>query len=434
MKLSQTTLTLIASLSLVACVHNDDDGGTALGGGSGGGAGGGGGGNGPLTGCAALDTLDLGPDGTAIVDLDANIVSSIVTDVFDRYAAITTPSEDRIHLLAQAGVSDARIRRAREVLRMHLSDEVGTAAGASKTDVADAISDSCGTLALFANEAEYDLADPAVATFDADFGDAYVPLFGDRIIVEGSPEYLQASPAYDQTFGATAVLVYRKGLTTERPAWADELELASANAKADGTFTSAGPEPYLTLDEAYLGVLMESHAGVWGHDPSGDGSAQDGTYAFGSRPAMAAGDASTLALLEDFFSAEHDFPAEVDPSFAGSFDMLFRMNVGYTHRSQYLTDVTLTGSNSVELLGSSDDNVLVGNAGNNNIRGRSGDDTIDGGDGLDSAIFLAPEAEFTITGNGDGSTAVQHNVVPGLGTDTLRNIEVIVFSDGNVNV
>ena len=434
MKFNVYAPVLIASLALVSCVNNDDNN-TGFGGNGGNNGGGGGGGtNGPLTGCAALETLDLGTSDLNIVDLDAANLSPIVTDVFDRYTAITTPSGERIHVLAQAGVSDAKIRRARAVLNMHLENVPGTSAGADKADVADSISGNCGTLAIFANESEYDLTDAAVGTFDADFGGAYVPLFGNRVILEGSPEYLQSSPAYDQTFGATAVLVYRKGLLQERPDWANQMVLASTNAQADGTFNPTGPEPYLNLNEAYLGVIMESHAGVWGHDPSGDGSAQNGTYAFGDRSSMQAGDASTLQLLESYFTQAHTFPAEIDAGYNGTFDLLFRDSVGYTNRSQYLGEIRLTGNNNAELFGNGDANTLIGNDGNNNLKGRSGDDNLDGGAGLDSAIFDAPRAEFTITNNGDGSTTVQHDMNPGLGTDTCRRIEVLVFSDETINL
>lgn len=431
MKFNRYAPVLLASLALVSCVNNDDNN-TGFNGN--GGNNGGGNGNGPLTGCEALDTLDLGAHDASIVDLDGDNLSPIVTDVFDRYTAITTPSGERIHLLAQAGVSDAKIRRARAVLNMHLENVPGTSAGADKSDVADSISDNCGTLAMFANESEYDLADPAVATFDADFGGAYVPLFGNRVILEGSPEYLQSSPAYDQTMGATAVLVYRQGLTQVRPDWANQMVLASTNAQADGTFAPLGPEPYRNLNEAYLGVLVESHSGVWGHDPSGDGSAQNGVYAFGDRPSMQAGDASTLQLLESYFTQQHTFPAEIDAGFSGNFDLLFRENVGYTSRAQYLGDIALTGNNNAELFGNGDDNNLTGNDGNNNLKGRSGDDNLDGGPGLDSAIFDAPSAEFTITNNGDGTTSIQHNANPGFGTDVVRNIEVLVFSDQTVQL
>jgi hypothetical protein len=146
------------------------------------------------------------------------------------------------------------------------------------------------------------------------------------------------------------------------------------------------------------------------------------------------GDASTLNLLESYFTQQHTFPAEIDPSFSGTFDLLFRESVGYSSRAQYLGEIRLTGNNNAELSGGSSNDTMFGNDGNNNLNGRSGDDVLDGGAGLDSAIYNAPFAEFTVTNNGDGSTTVQHNSNPGLGTDLVRNIEVLVFSDQTVQL
>jgi hypothetical protein len=408
---------------VLACVRNDDSAPpvTPPGGGSGE--------LGPLVGCAALSNLDLGPDDLAIVDLDPAVVSPIVTDVFARYAALVTLSGRRIHVVAQSGVSDPQIRRAREVLRQHLTDVPGTTAGAAKGDVANAVSLRCGTIAIFRDAAAYDLSDPRVATFDGDFGAAYVPLFADRVVVEGTPEYLAPDPAWDQTFGATAVLVYRLGLVTERPDWTQQLRLAEGNALVDGSFSPNGADPYLFVEEAFLGVVLESHAGVWAHDPAGDGSAQFGVYAFGSRPALEAGDASTFDLLEDFFGAEHGFDARLHPAFTGVFELELRVQDAYTNRSQYLTNVRLLGSLTSELRGSDRDESLTGNLGNNVLEGRGGDDALDGGDGVDAAEYAGLRAEFTVIDNGDGTTTVQHDVQPGLGVDVLRNVELVVFDD-----
>ncbi|MEL6713387.1 MAG: hypothetical protein AAFP86_06415 [Planctomycetota bacterium] len=436
MKLDRILPLALAACVLASCVENSGSGSTGQGGpGAGGGGGGGnGGGVGPLTSCPALDALDLGPNASSIVDLDPAVVSPILTDVFDRYAAVEAPGGRRVHVLAQAGVSDPKIRRTREILRMQLRDLPGTSAGAAKADVADAIAGTCGAVAIFSNPSQYDLSDAAVERFDADFGSAYVPLFGDRVVVEGSPGYLAPSPANDETFGAAAVLVFRHGLVTERPAWAAQLIAARENAVDDQTFQPMGPEPYRTLDERYLAIVMDAHSGVWAHDPSGDGSAQNGLYAFGSRPSMVASDASTVALLEDFFPARHQFAAAVEPGFSGTFDMLPNPARPYSNRAQYLAAVQLTGNNQSELFGTSEDDLLVGNFGNNNLKGRGGDDFIDGEEGLDAAVFDAPRAEFTILFNGDGSVNVRHDVVPGLGNDRVESCEVLVFSDQNVQL
>ncbi|MEM1452227.1 MAG: hypothetical protein AAGI22_24180 [Planctomycetota bacterium] len=392
------------------------------------------GGIGPLVSRASLDAVDLGPQQDEIVDLDPRLVHEIVADVFARYAALVAPSGARIHVLAQTGVPDAKIRRAREVLRLHLTDRAGSDAGASKADVANLAASRCGTLALFTDSGSYDPTEARVARFDSDFGTAYVPLFADRVVVEGTADYVAPSPAWDQTFGATAVLVHRHGLVPLRPTWETRLRAALASALTDGTYLPFGPHPYRTVEEAYLGALLESHAGVWAHDPSGDGSAQFGVYAFGSRPALAAGDASTHALIEDFFSPVHAFDSVLDPTFAGEFELASEPGSPYTHRSQYLSRVTLSGSSIAALLGSERSDVLTGNGASNAIEGRGGNDVIDGGGGVDAVVYQAPQAEFTLLPGAGGTTTVRHDVSPGLGQDVVRNVELLVFTDGVVQL
>ena len=100
-------------------------------------------------------------------------------------------------------------------------------------------------------------------------------------------------------------------------------------------------------------------------------------------------------------------------------------------------------------------NTLYGNGGNDSIVGGdkrdelvggAGNDTIDGGGNTipagtsawdersyyDVARFDANRSEFTITKNQDGSYTVQHlipSTLGGLGTDTVKNVEILQFSD-----
>jgi hypothetical protein len=71
---------------------------------------------------------------------------------------------------------------------------------------------------------------------------------------------------------------------------------------------------------------------------------------------------------------------------------------------------------------------ITGNSTDNTLRGDGGNDTIDGGAGTDSAVFAGPRSAYTLTalaGNGV-------RVVGPDGTDTLTNIERLVFDDQTV--
>lgn len=106
-----------------------------------------------------------------------------------------------------------------------------------------------------------------------------------------------------------------------------------------------------------------------------------------------------------------------------------------------LTNTTLIG-NGTDTLNSIEQVSFTGGDGNNTIdasaftlgsvflTGGKGNDTLSGGSGRDAAIYIGKAEDYTITDNGDGNWAITDNV-NGEGTDTLYNIERIVFSTFN---
>ena len=64
-----------------------------------------------------------------------------------------------------------------------------------------------------------------------------------------------------------------------------------------------------------------------------------------------------------------------------------------------------------------------------------GNDILDGGDGNDSAVYSGNQADYEVMDNADGSYSVR-DLRPGSpdGTDTLRQIETLVFSDATVAI
>ena len=74
---------------------------------------------------------------------------------------------------------------------------------------------------------------------------------------------------------------------------------------------------------------------------------------------------------------------------------------------------------------------LTGNAADNYLDGGTGDDVLDGGDGLDYAFYYADKFDdCTITFNGFYFTIKTKTQ----GTDTLKNIEKLVFADKNYDL
>jgi hypothetical protein len=80
------------------------------------------------------------------------------------------------------------------------------------------------------------------------------------------------------------------------------------------------------------------------------------------------------------------------------------------------------------------DQQIYTGAGDDRIGGSGGNDLIDGGAGTDTAYFRGPAAAYAITAASDGTVTVAETNPgsgPADGTDTLRNVEVLHFADGD---
>lgn len=70
---------------------------------------------------------------------------------------------------------------------------------------------------------------------------------------------------------------------------------------------------------------------------------------------------------------------------------------------------------------------VIGGAANETIHGGKGADRVDGGAGLDKMVFTGTRGEYSITRTADGFSVSSGGV-----TDSLNNVERLVFSDGAV--
>jgi len=97
-----------------------------------------------------------------------------------------------------------------------------------------------------------------------------------------------------------------------------------------------------------------------------------------------------------------------------------------------LNDVVFGNATGLAVSLGAGDDVFYGGAGNDAVTGGAGNDTVDGGAGTDSVIYTGNRAEFrvmkTASGWQAGAKAVSGN------TDTLANVEKLVFADGTINL
>ncbi len=86
-------------------------------------------------------------------------------------------------------------------------------------------------------------------------------------------------------------------------------------------------------------------------------------------------------------------------------------------------------------VGGTGTDVITGNIANNKLTGGAGSDTLDGVSGTDTAVYSGPSSAYQVTQNADGSwKVVDLRTGSPDGTDTLKNIDFLQFSDTTIAV
>ena len=141
------------------------------------------------------------------------------------------------------------------------------------------------------------------------------------------------------------------------------------------------------------------------------------------RDRIEAGDPAGVAAMLAFLPPHLEASLTVAGSWNSEFTLVRNPAIPYTHKSQYLTNVRLSGTRDAGLTGNSLDNTLAGN---------SGDNPIDGGAGSDAVMFRGPFSEYAVTATADGIEV--RDLVGGRdGTDLLSAVELLVFADQSVD-
>ncbi len=371
-----------------------------------------------------LDNMDVSEAPYGIVPLPEELGETL-NGLFVKYTRHVAPNGKPIHIFAQAKVTDLQLVRAREILKLHLTDVPGTQYGSDKTVIANMMGDVRATLTYTDTEAHSFAMRPILRKSELRTQDLYAT----ESPVEGDYEYIHNDGRPGERFTRDASyeeimhLVHAKGIDDAMP------EFAEAIAKAEKLATDAGIYRYgRTSPHEYIITGFDLYYGLWEHNPQGDGKSFGNEYDFHSRATLKEGDRPLYDLVEGYWPEYLTYDAYVDPSFEGTFTMALDENIEYTYKSQHLLNVILTGSSNTGILGNDQDNNLTGNDGDNLIIGGSGDDRIDGGQGNDSAGFSGVRSEYEIE-EGDEKTIVKDTVEGRDGTDELVSVETLKFKD-----
>jgi hypothetical protein len=149
------------------------------------------------------------------------------------------------------------------------------------------------------------------------------------------------------------------------------------------------------------------------------------------------------------FSSVLDLDDALNDVFNVLFDVLNKIDGPISALTKYLANELLTSldqpvdtSNDTVAsiqFGTKNEDTLTGTNGDDAIIGGSGNDILDGSGGIDRAIYAGSIEDYNITKNSDGATWTITDLRIGGnqtfdGTDTLRNIEELIFDDSIVDI
>ena len=336
---------------------------------------------------------------------------------FDRLTQLETPNGGAINILAQNEITDNQIVRARNILQHYLTDLPDSVYGADKSAVANKIADS-GAVLLLLNGV--DDGTNAAAQLDGQ------PLYYGEMQVEGGSWYINQNYDHrDASYEEILHFVHDYGIGVDQnasfngvlPAYQAEIRAAQITAlsgkiwawPAEQASWIAELSAENSLSQEYLASVIDTYYGLWGAFDSQYGMWD--MYIAKTRADLATKDPQGAALMDNkFFHPYLTYNARIDSSFEGDFSLKFNSSLPYTYHSQYLKDITLTGSNESN---------IVFNQFNNNITGNSAANT---------AIFSGPSSEYQVTFE-NGQVTVQDLQDNRDGLNILVGIEQLKFND-----
>ncbi|ARP40245.1 hypothetical protein [Vibrio syngnathi] len=334
---------------------------------------------------------------------------------YNRYVAVNAPNGKSIHILIMDRLSNYQIVKAVNVLNHYLTPVDGTKYGStdSKREIANAMANNGAILKLMNY---YD---------DPRYNDelAGQPLFEEEIQVEGGEWYVQQNyrEHRDAAYEEILHLVHDYGIgvfnspedaVTALPEFQKEFNAIQRQALHHAYTPSRDIleewQEEVSVDQEYFAAVIDSYYGLWG---AYNGKGMWGVYQVKTRDDFSTEDPDAQSIVEQIFSPTLTYDAYIADTFTGTFKMKYDPATSYTHHSQYLTKLTLTGSNNTNVELNRFDNKVTGNLGTNTV------------------ITHGPKSEYQIHDLGNGKFQLNDTVVSRDGLNLLSSIEKVQFTD-----
>jgi hypothetical protein len=334
---------------------------------------------------------------------------------YNRYVAVNAPNGKSIHILIMDRLSDYQIVKAVNVLNHYLTPVDGTKYGStdSKREIANAMANNGAILKLmnYYDEPRYNDDLPGQ------------PLFEEEIQVEGGEWYVQQDyeEHRDASYEEILHLVHDYGIgvfnapedaVTALPEFQKEFNAIQRQA-LHHAYTPPRDileewQEEVSVDQEYFAAVIDSYYGLWG---AYNGKGMWGLYQVKTRDDFSKEDPDAQAIVEQIFSPTLTYDAYLADTFTGTFKMRYDPVTSYTHHSQYLTKLTLSGNNDANIEINQHDNRVTGNAGVNTV------------------IAHGPKSEYQIHDLGNGKFQLNDTVVSRDGLNVLSSIEKVQFTD-----
>ena len=368
----------------------------------------------------SAETLSLG-----ITAVPPELTSQFSSKLnFNRYTKVTAPNGKAIHIVVQNKLTDNQVIRARSVLEHYLTDYPGSKYGSDKSAVANKMADNNATLLLL--NGSDDGTNPAAELNGQ-------PLYQNEIQVEGGNWYVSQNFDHrDATFEEILHMVHDTGIGVDQtprfigvlPNYQADIRSAQVSALTNKRWAFSSSESgWVTeltaensLSQEYLASVIDSYYGLWGSWKGSSEYGMWGLYVAKTRNEISAEDPLGAVLMGDFFQPTLTYNARIDKSFKGDFSLKLNVDKPYSHHSQYLKDVTLTGSSASNVIVNQLDNFITGNQAENRV------------------IFTGNSSEYRINVKANGITEIVDLVDSRDGRNTVKHIETLVFSDTTISL